>query len=61
VIEVGAILSSQVVFAGEEQSSNMTRRVWRFDSIKTFPVFQLVPIEGSPAVRPKGGGAGWFE
>ena len=38
VTAFGALLSSQVVLAGEEVSSNVTRNVWVFDWKKTLPV-----------------------
>src|SRR5437868_6248969 len=49
VAEVGAVLSSHVARAGEEQSSKLTRYVLTFDWKKTLPVLQSTPTDGSPA------------
>ena len=45
----GDRLSAQVALAGDGPSSKSTRRVWFPDSMKTAPVFQFTPIDGSPA------------
>ena len=68
----GALLSSQKLLAGDEQSSKVTRRVCVLDSnievpplgmfankllLKDFSLFQLMPIDGSPASVPNPSGA----
>src|SRR3954447_2358433 len=55
--DVGAVLSSHVGRAGDEQSSKLTRYVLTLDWKKTLPVFRSTPIEGSPALLPRGAGA----
>src|SRR5258705_13069870 len=49
---VGTLFSSQVARAGDEASSNPIRSVCVYETKNTFPVFQLTPIEGSPASVP---------
>ncbi len=45
----GERLSAHTAAAGETPSSKMARSVWLPDSMNTAPVFQLTPMEGSPA------------
>src|SRR5438094_293668 len=47
-----ALLSSQSALAGATLSLKVTRSVLVFDWNTTFPVFQLAPIDGSPASVP---------
>src|SRR6267378_2131356 len=62
--EKGERLSSQLAVAGLKASLNVTRSVWLPASMKTLPVFQLTPMDGSPApccpevVDPS---AGWMQ
>ena len=45
----GDRLSAQVALAGETLSSKIARSVWLPAWMKVAPVFQLTPMDGSPA------------